>query len=385
MMSSTRLPAYHIRCFIHRSQNLNHLSYVHTGICALARQNFAAVEFKQPQSSAGYGLSPVAVWAEVTDTKTREERRIVFEISDHSNVFVNESLKLCDVYFKRSYYLPDLRQLSSDLRRKIAPFGLIYPCRSAESTRRTLSALLPTWALEIVKSPARTIRRLLSWELRGFLMSPDVAAFEHPPDFPLKRAVHFQSRIWEKESLGPDSPEEVNRPRVELTRLLKKEFGAAFHGGIVPTANAHRYCPDELSAQPKRRSAYVAQSKRIMIGIYTRGLHHSMAFKLAEYLAGSKCIVAEPLRNELPSPLVAGRNYLEFSSPEECIERCNQIMKDETLANQMRKDNWDYYRREVRPDRRIAHCLDQAFRKASYAQTWEAKVPPRETRAAGAV
>jgi hypothetical protein len=343
------------------------------------------VEFKQPASSAGYARSPVAVWAEVTDAKTREERKIVFEISDHSGLLVKDALSLCDRYFKRSYYAPDLNQLSPDLKGKIEPLGLIYPCRSAESTWQTLITLLPGWALNIVKSPAQGIRRLLDWELRGFLMSPEVAAFEHPPDLPVERSVHFQSRIWEQHSLGADSPEQINRPRVELTRLLKKEFGAAFHGGIVPTEGARRYCPNELSAQPKRRSAYVAQSKRIMIGIYTRGLHHSTAFKLAEYLASSKCIVAEPLRNELPIPLVAGRNYLEFSSPEECIDRCNQIIKDEALANQMRKDNWDYYQREVRPDRRIAYCLDHAFRNASYTQTWEPKVPPREKQAAGAV
>lgn len=379
IMSCGRPAAYHIRCFIHPWQNLYQLSYVYVGICDLASQNIATVEFRQPASSASYALDPVALWAEVTDTKTGEERRIVFETSDHSSLLVKDALKACDLYFKRSYYAPDLDHISLDLKDKVAPLGLVYACRTAESIWRTMSCLLPAWVSDVVRSPAETIRKLLRWELQGFLRSPDVRAFEHPPDLPVKPSVHFQTYIWD--SIAPDSPEQVNRPRVELTRLLKKEFGPTFHGGIVPTEGARPYCPDEVSAQPTRRSTYVAQSKQMMIGIYTRGLHHSTAFKLPEYLASSKCIVAQPVRNQLPTPLLAGRNYLEFSSPEECVECCKQILKDQDLAAQMRKDNWDYYQREVRPDRRIAYCLNQVFRKPPSAEKRELKVSPTEERA----
>ena len=110
-----------------------------------------------------------------------------------------------------------------------------------------------------------------------------------------------------------------------------------------------------------------------MIGIYTRGLHHSLAFKLGEYLASSKCIVTEPLRNELPSPLVPGKNYLEFSTPQECMQRCEQLLDDHDLANQMRRNNWEYYQREVRPDRHVLRCLERAFQPT--VQTYPACPP----------
>src|SRR5262245_3967974 len=263
MMSSGWLPAYHIRCFIHPWQNLYQLSYVYVGICGLASQNIATLEFRQPATSASYALDPVALWAEVTDRKTGEERRIVFETSDHSSLVVRDALNVCDFYFKRSYYAPDLNQIPPELKDKIAPLGLVYACRTAESVWRTMSCLLPAWLSQVARSPAATIAKLLRWELQGFLKSPDVQSFEHPPNLDVERSVHFQTYIWD--SIAPDSLEQVNGPRVELTRLPKREFGHAIHGGIVPTEGARGYCPDELAARSTRRSTYIAQSKQTLI------------------------------------------------------------------------------------------------------------------------
>lgn len=364
---------YRVRCVIHTAQNILHLSNVYSGICALASDGLVRVDFESPSSGSSHALDPVVLWTEVSDTQTGEERRIVFDMYDRSDVFVRDSLKLCDVYFKRSYYAPDVEGLEPDLERKVLPFGLNYPCRTAESTWRILSRILPGSAWAMLQSPLGALREIWRADLYAFLNSPPVSAFAQPPDHPVERSVHFQSRIWEDWQLGPDCAEEVNRPRIELTRLLKQEFGASFQGGIVPSRYSRQQCPRDLSQEPKQRSIYVTRSKPLMIGIHTRGLHHSIGFKLAEYLASSKCIVTEPLRNELPTPLVANQNYLEYSSPQECIERCRQILRDDHLASRMRKNNWEYYQKEVRPDRHIANCLERAFgRNAPVAATAQA-------------
>ena len=364
MKSSLNTSTYHVRCFTHPSQNFCHLSYVYAGLCALESTGLALVTYERPSESVNRALCPVAVWVEATDTRTNQERRIVFEMSDHSDWLATDLLSLCDVYFKRSYHAPHLECLSAELKARILPFGLIYPCKQANSSRRVLSSLLSGWTSDIVKSPTEFFRRILRWDLRSFLMSPRVSAFEHPPDFAAERAVHFQSRVWEPELLGPDSEEEVNQFRAKLIRLLKHEFGSSFDGGIVPTKYTRRNFANDLCRGGKRRCAYVEHSKKMLIGVYTRGLHHSIGFKLAEYLASSKCIIMEPLRHQLPTPLVPGRNYLDFSTPEECVQQCIKILNDREFANRMRTENWDYYQREVRPDRRIASCLVQAFRQS---------------------
>ena len=352
---------FHISCFVQPLQNLFHLGHIYVGLCSLRSQGLAIVDFIVSKNPPGHLCDPVALWTEITDLHKRQQLRVAFELYDRSDVFVMGALTQADVYFKRNYYQPDLGNLPSELRGKIRPFGLNYPCHTAESLRATLSRVAADYSMRFLRSPLATARMIHRLELYYFLVGPDVSAFEYSPDQAVQRRVHFQTRAWDQESLGPDSHEEVNRPRVELSRLLRKRFGNSFLGGIVPTDFARRYCPNDLSNEPTRRPKYVARSKAAMIGIYTRGLHHSLAFKLGEYLASSKCIVTEPLRNELPSPLVRGENYLEFSTPQECMQRCEQLLDDPDLANQMRRNNWEYYQREVRPDRHILRCLERAF------------------------
>ena len=368
-------PRYHISCFIHPLQNLFHLGHIYVGLCSLRSQRLAIVDFIVPRNRPSHVCDPVALWAEVTDLRTRQQLRVAFELYDRSDVFAMDALTRADVYFKRNYYQPDMAKVSSELRGKIRPFGLNYPCHTAESLRATLSRVAADYGIRFLRSPLATARMIHRLDLYYFLVGPDVSAFEHAPDQPVQREVHFQTRVWDQDSLGPDSHEDVNRPRVELSRLLRRRFGALFLGGIVPSEFARRYCPNDLSNEPTRRPNYVALSKAAMIGIYTRGLHHSLAFKLGEYLASSKCIVTEPLRNELPSPLVPGKNYLEFSTPQECMQRCEQLLDDAELANQMRRNNWEYYQQEVRPDRHVLRCLERAFQPN--VQTYPEKACPR--------
>jgi hypothetical protein len=50
--------------------------------------------------------------------------------------------------------------------------------------------------------------------------------------------------------------------------------------------------------------------RRGLGGVYSRGLHDSLAFKLAAYLAASKCLVAQGIVHAVPLPLVAGKDYM---------------------------------------------------------------------------
>ena len=355
-------PIYSVHCYLQPFQNLFYLSHVYSGLFLLDDQGIARVTFDLPPASHRAVLKPATLWAEVFNSRTREHRNIVFDMYDASDAFAGDSLEQCDLYFKRSYYSPDVWRLSPKLQAKVMPFGLNFPCQTPR-LMRLLAVLLPSWMLKSLRAPVETFRALRSNSITMLLTeNPRLSAFEHPPDCPLRRAVHFETRVFSQNDLGADSTDAVNRPRLELARLLKEEFGSSFDGGIVRTPYARQSYPAELSPHSNpRRASYVARSKQILIGVYTRGLHHSVAFKLAEYLAGSKCIVSEPIRNQLPTPLVAGRNYLEFSSPQECVERCRQILDGQELANQMRRDNWEYYQREVRPDRHVANCLERAF------------------------
>ena len=94
---------------------------------------------------------------------------------------------------------------------------------------------------------------------------------------------------------------------------------------------------------------YLARKKRCLISVYTRGIEHSLAFKLGETLAASQCLVSVPLRYSLPTPLVAGTNYLPFETPDECVAACEELLGSPERARAMRHANHAYYVSEVEP------------------------------------
>jgi hypothetical protein len=349
---------YQITLYLDCCHDLYHLSNILGGLFRLVRAQVVRRVNFSPTPVPEYAADPVTLYFEVVKTAGRETRRIAIDVYDRSDVFAAAALRHCDVYFKRSYFQPDLDALPAALREKVRPFGLNYAARTRTSTVLVLAHLLRRY----LRGGCRVRdRREFQSVLRKYLASPDISDFEQLPDRPVEPVVLFQTRVWPPEELGTDSAREINERRAALVRLLKSEFGTAFRGGLVPDAYARKCYPDALAASPSRRSVYIADSRRALIGVYTRGLHHSLAFKLPEYLASAKCIVSDPLRNRLPAPLSNGCHYLEFTRPEQCVENCVQLLRDPELAWHMRQENWAYYRAEVRADRRMLRCLEDAF------------------------
>jgi hypothetical protein len=292
------------------------------------------------------------------------ERMLAFDLRDQSYSICLDTLERADVYFKRSYYEPDLQSLPRAYRAKILPFGL--NCALKTSAAGTLVAKL------VLRNPACIGR--LRGTLRTYMRLAGAEAMERPPSVKAEQVIYFQTRVWEPEEVVGDDFREINENRAAIVRSLRREFGARFKGGLVPTAFARTHYPDAVSPEPHVRSRHIQASRAALIGIYSRGLHHSLAFKLVEYIAASKCIVAEPLRNGLPAPLVEGRNYFEFTTVDGCLALCDRLLADPAAAEEMRAANWEYYVRHVRFDRRIPAWLDACDSAAAKAVSATAKL-----------
>ena len=133
-------------------------------------------------------------------------------------------------------------------------------------------------------------------------------------------------------------------------------------GGIVADAFSVVSCPaDVLVRANKKPSAYVRLVRAAGIGVYTRGLHHAIAIKMAEYLAAGLCIVSEPLSHDLPVPLVEGINFLSFRSYDECVSQCEWLSSHPREAAHMRLANLEYYRKWAEPSAHIHDLLLRSF------------------------
>jgi hypothetical protein len=336
-----------VTCYITPAHDLYHLSSILTGLSEVAKEGRLELRLEPILDDTRKPLEAIAMRA----VAVREGRaiEIVFEVYDRSDRFEMPLLEHCDIYFKRSFFEPDIRDLDPELQPKVVPFGFNYACRSMAGETR----------LRGLDLDGRDF-------LNRYLLERPFESFEQGPDTAVSPSIVFQTRAWPPESISDDA-DEVNESRVRIIRALRKAFPGRFHGGFVHSDFACRRYPELLSEHPSAESAYVRLVKQRLIGISTHGLHYSVPFKVPEYLAASITVVSEPLRNGFPAPFVEGQHFLAFREPEECIAQCDRILSDAHLSVGLREASWQYYQTEIRPAQHVANVLDRAFSHATGA------------------
>jgi hypothetical protein len=154
----------------------------------------------------------------------------------------------------------------------------------------------------------------------------------------------------------------LNETRARCIALLRRELGATFTGGFAPNAYARRQYPDLIVGENSASQGhFIGALRDFPICVATTGLHGSAGWKLAEYVATSKAIVSEKLQYALPGDFAPDRNFLQFESPEECVERCVALVRDRSLRGTLMENNASYYRAYVAPDALVRNALDSAL------------------------
>jgi hypothetical protein len=341
-----------VTCYIDACQNLYAFSKLHTGVCLLAAGGEIDVRFAVPPRGRRFfceeGLTAISIRA-----GSGEERLAAIDVYDRADVFGRELLECCDLYFKRSYYAAEIARLPVALQNKVVPFGMNYACR-------TRGKYLPAIAGPVLGKLRRAVSggpAAMKDALLQVLMIPRYKLFELEPSVPLRPEIVFQTRVWTEADCSTEPIEPLNESRVALVRALRKSFPKHFRGGVIPTKLARERYPDALTTEPTRPAVYLTASRESLIGISTRGLHHSTPFKLPEYLAGSKCVVSEPVRNELPDALEEGRELVWFRGVDECLGKCEELLRRPERARELRRNTWKYYQEHVAPAAHVRKCL----------------------------
>jgi hypothetical protein len=343
-----------VTCYIDACQNLYAFSKLHTGLCLLAAGGEIDLRFAAPPKSRQFyceeGLTAIRI-----RTESGEERLAAVDVYDRADVSGRELLECCDLYFKRSYDAAEIARLPVALQNQVVPFGMNYACLASVKYWRAIAGP----ALGNLRSAVSGGPAALKDALLRVLMIPRYERFELEPAVPLRPEIVFQTRVWTQADCDTEPIEPLNESRVALVRALRQNFPKYFRGGVIPTKLARERYPDALTTEPTRPAGYLAASRESLIGISTRGLHHSTPFKLPEYLAGSKCVVSEPVRNELPDALEDGREVVWFRGVDECLAKCEELLRRLEQARELRHNAWKYYRKHVAPAAHVRKCLGQ--------------------------
>ena len=354
-----------------------HFEQIYTGLFDLAKEEkitldiTSRIDNRIKRSSRNFVLC-----IQIFDSENRQARTVGFDMFDGYEISSMERLKICDVYFKRSYYDKYVETLDDNDRKKILPYGLNYECRSRNqkdiikrlllvhaannSFFRNPAIFLKDFSRELVKD------LLLKYNIHLLNLKPiSTDEFLVKPCEPTELKILFQTRLWTPDDcprISEGQLQEINDMRVNTLLSLKREFGERFVGGLVPNDLARQHYPELcLTSEVTRRINYLGLVKKCLVCVTTTGLHDSIGGKLPEYLAASRCIVTEPLKYQLPVSLIEGKNYLSFSTPEECVEACERLLSDPEFAKQMRYENHKYYLNEVEPSVLVYRCLKTAM------------------------
>jgi hypothetical protein len=347
-----------IKVRIFSRSNSHHLSPLFTGLEMLRRGGL--IDLSQevcPRFSPNPQAPPHLRDAQGAHLKVviNDKTRVLYDVHDSYEI-APQDLDDVDFYFKRSYRRD---AIPAQCRDRVFPLGLNY---SAAANRFSALALQRSLFLN------RGIRRLeeLLRHFPGYRAAVEpIRLLECLPPFNMSPRVLFMTRLWNPEPY-PGIPQAkveevmgINETRIQCIRLLKKEFGDTFFGGLEHSDFAAGRYPD-LLVQPRKitlRKHYVRLVKSFPICIATTGLHGSIGWKFAEYVAMSRAIVSEKLHYECPGGLESGKNYLPFASPEECVDVAARLLGDRDLRLEMAKNNLLYYRNFARPDALVLQSL----------------------------
>lgn len=345
-----------------------HLQQLYTGFRLLQRSGFLRLSQEFRVTPIRYGNDAPhlreAGHAHL-DAVVDGRLRLHFDTHDAHEIALGE-LDHCDFYFKRSYLPAAVGSLPANQRRKVLPLGLNYrvlpDVADIPAIRRGLSMA------GISRGTLSTIKQALDIHNR-FGFQPRQSQMESAPDLKAPPNVLFLVAAYDPYDDPARSQEKIddrisiNETRARCIGLLKDALGPRFTGGFSRSRFTLENYP-ELVAHPESTSqdSYLRTLKAFPICVATTGLHGSTGWKLAEYVAFARAILSERLVYDTPGDFASGRNYIEFTSPEECVNGAVRLIEDTALRQQIMRNNAAYYQAYLRPDALVRNALTSALK-----------------------
>jgi hypothetical protein len=356
-------PKSPIECQLLYRSTSEHLQQLYTGFLLLHESGFIRLSQRLRHAPVEYANAPPhlkdAGHAHL-DVVLEGNVRLHFDTHDAEEIATDE-LETCDFYFKRSYAPDVVAALPPNQRKRVFPLGLNYrvlPDRVDPFAIRRgirLTGISRTSALAVKQ--ACDIRNYLGYQPRLALMHSAIdfaaeprvlflAAAYDPYDDPRRDAQKIQDRI------------NVNENRARIIRLMKGTLGVRFTGGFADSKFCRDQYPDLLVApEVTHQQQYLLRLKTMPICIATSGLHGSIGWKFAEYVAFARAPVSEALTYSVPGPFAPDRNYLPFTSPAQCLNAAIKLIEDRSLRQELMRNNAAYYQSHLRPDSLVRNAL----------------------------
>jgi hypothetical protein len=340
------MTAINVKVFV--ESHAAHTTQFYSGLYMLQEQGLVQVHL-----ASGDYSSDAFVRIEINGTP------VFIDLADHSHI--NEARhKQCRFYFKRMLLKSDVVKYPN-----LHPYGLNYPVyyQADRTFRRSFYSKNRKHIINSFIRSSPFLASLFKVDLGHH--TARVHHFESPPLLHQKPTAIFSARLWlpDKGRSGEKQQQRksMNDQRIAIVREARKRLGENFTGGIDIDNYSRQVANDTLINNPafSQKKSYLQLLKRCSIGIANAGLENSIGFKMAEYVSMSKAIVTSPIDEYvLPGSFKDEQNYLSFdNSAKDCISRCEELLQNEHLRNQMMQNNHLYYQQYLRPDRLVMNII----------------------------
>lgn len=338
------------------------LQQLYTGLASLHHEGRIRLRQRLIRDPARFDLQGVTGGSGFARVTLNGKTVTTYDVGDQGTI--NEPLLAkSDIYFKRSFS-EAAKTSSGSAGSRVQPLGLNYPVYRTLPDRFALAraAFFGGW-----RSRAGQLVRLV--DVAGWCSSlPREKQLDAKPDPGAPPRVLFLVRAWNAEDFPGCTPERIaqfnaiNDMRAACVRALRSAFGPMFTGGFSHTEFARKYYPDALASNSamtsKRR--YLALLREHPICVATTGLHQSIGWKMGEYVALSKAVIAEKLHFEVPGPFADGINYLGFTTPEECVDKVQELVGSPDRRASLMQANRSYFETWLRPAALVWNSLAKA-------------------------
>lgn len=277
-------------------------------------------------------------------------KKIVYDLLDGYICLdvMKKALDSCDFYFKRSFSDAKNEKLFPESRGKIYPLGFNYHVTHRRNP--------------INESALKRYLKPLQGRAPDIYFTPEV--FEGKAErIEGRPVILFLTRLWEEEpGLSAEVNAErrrINESRIRIIRTLKEKYGDAFVGGLNDLPVSRKLAPDLIvPAKYTERRRYVKLLHSCDICIGTMGLHESIGWKTAEYVAAAKAIINEHFHYSVTGDFAEGKNYLAFATAQECIDAVQKLVDDPEMLYEMKCANEEYYQKYLKPEVLVRNSLD---------------------------
>ncbi len=277
-----------------------------------------------------------------------QDKKLVYDTLDHADVFFENELKQSDCYYKRSF-----QKRYVDLKGKeIKPLGFNYWVDNKFHYQASPKVLLEY-----------AIRKILKKDniIHSYKKFEDIPSLKNNQYEAILLTNLYDPKADEVENEEKEvEREQINQFRIECVKALRKTYPNQVLAGIKSSEYSEKVAKEYiLPKEVTSKDHFLALMKETNICICTKGLHNSNGWRLAEAIASAKCIVTEPLYNEVTGNFKKEQNYYEFHTVEELVEIVGDLIANKEKISNVMKANYEYYNQYLRPDMIILNTIEE--------------------------